>query len=601
LEKLLVDDSNFARAFSKLGYEKYIGFDTETYGLGIHDQAFAAQFAIQGSVFYFDLNSEEQRRETFERLAEIFADPSKVWFAHNAKFDLHRIYPYVGIPAGRVHCTQAVERLIFNQHQSYSLDACLKRRGRSKNNLVEAWIKENRAYTMEDIPGKKKRFKNKHYDQVPFDIMFEYGCDDAADVRWLGMDQRAAVNLSVEDSVYHRECLLVKTCLEMERTGVRVDPDYIQRGIDYESDRLDTAIRKATDEAGEEYRNGPKWLRAAFDKLGQSYDINPETQNPKFDKHALAGMQTPIAGTVREIRRAEKYIGTYYSSFDYYRCGSDNVLHASINQSGTDTGRFSYSDPNLQNVPKEEDFAEGSIQVRKCFIPREDYCFVMIDFDQQEFRLMLDYANERAVIHDIIDNGADVHQATADMVGVPRKQAKTLNFGLLYGMGVAKLAAALKISEAEAKHLRQVYFSKLPGVRRLIQDIQRTATSRGYIKTWAGRRIYFPDPEWAYKAPNHLIQGGCGDIAKHAMNELSAVLRPYRSNMLIQVHDEIVFEIHKDELEIVDQLRLTMENVYQPRNGMKLTCGVEHSWVSWGKQDVREGFPTASTETTTFP
>jgi DNA polymerase I-like protein with 3'-5' exonuclease and polymerase domains len=85
------------------------------------------------------------------------------------------------------------------------------------------------------------------------------------------------------------------------------------------------------------------------------------------------------------------------------------------------------------------------------------------------------------------------------------------------------------------------------------------------------------------------------------MNELSAVLKPYRSNMLIQVHDEIVFEIHKDELEIVDQLRLTMENVYQPRNGMKLTCGVEHSWVSWGKQDVREGFPTASTETTTFP
>jgi len=291
------------------------------------------------------------------------------------------------------------------------------------------------------VEGKGKEVVLKHYDKVPFDIMFEYGCIDAEEVYFLGQHQLDKIELYHYEDIYENESNLNKACAAMETVGVKIDVDYTRKAMKHEQDRLEELKKKATAECGEEYRNGPKWLRAAFDKHGQRYDINPKTGNPIFDRDALEKMESPIAALVKSIRTREKYISTYYSSFLYFRDRED-VVRANIKLAGTDTFRFSYSDPNLQNVPKEEDFEKGAIQVRKCIVPREDYCFVMIDFDQQEFRLMLDYAGETAVIKDIVENGADVHQATADMVGIKRKPAKQLIFGLLYGMGTGLLAHA---------------------------------------------------------------------------------------------------------------------------------------------------------------
>lgn len=567
---------------------------------------FALQIASKEAAYYFNFHDYGQgyvldRYETLDRLKSLFNRERNTWFIHNAKFDLHRLANDGASLGGRVHCTQAVERILYNQYTRYSLDACLRRRGRAKDDKVAEYVKKNKLHTTYEVEGKKRKIKELHYDQVPFDIMFEYGCHDVEDVLFLGLEQlKDMKDCETKYELYINECELTRTCLVMERQGVKVDKDYINSAKEYESGCLEDAKSEASELAGEEYRNGPKWLRAAFDRCGQRYDINTKTGNPIFDKAALEKMESPIAGIVKEIRTREKYIGTYYSNF-LYLGGDDGIIHANIRQSGTDTGRFSYSDPNLQNVPKEEDFEKGQIQVRKCFVPREDYCFVMIDFDQQEFRLMLDYAGERELIHQINEEGLCVHQATANMVGIERKPAKTLNFGLLYGMGVEKLGKALGISTPEAEELRGLYFSRLPNVQRTIKDIKRTAKNRGYINTWAGRRLWFDkkvyDPDTgklmdlSFKAPNHLIQGGCGDIARFAMNELHKFLEPTRSRMLIQVHDEIVFEIHKDELWLVDGLKRIMEETYTPQNGMKLTCGVEHSWVSWGKQDVVDGHP----------
>ena len=596
MTKILVTEENLSEALDIINAEDYIGFDTETYGLGIYDDMFSMQIATKAHEFYFNFQDYPSKPFVWDKfelltfLAELWRDSSKTWFIHNAKFDLHRIYNHNWVLWGRVHCTQAIARIIYNQHISYSLDACVKRAfNESKDDAVEKYIKEHKLYTWQDIEGKKKRIKNKHYDQVPFEIMFDYGCSDVELVRKLGMYQLDKLPPDSQE-VYERECKLVKTCLDMERIGIKIDKEYVAYAKEEEKRLLEKAKESATEQANEEYKSGPKWLKAAFDRLGQSYRINSKTGNPMFDKDELAGMDSPIARTVREIRTREKYIGTYYSSFQHFG-GVGGIVHANIRQSGTDTGRFSYSDPNLQNVPKEEDFAKGELQVRKCFVPRENHCFVMIDFDQQEFRLMLDYAGETGLIKKIMDDGLCVHQATADMCGIARKPAKMLNFGLLYGMGYAKLANALSIPPAEAKELKRLYFSRLPKVQKLINGVVSQAESRGYIKTWAGRRLYFPDSELAYKAPNHLIQGGCGDIAREAMNRLSDLLMMYDTNMLVQVHDEILFEVPNDELELVIALKQTMEDVYIPHNGMRLTCGVEHSWVSWGKQDVEDGEP----------
>jgi DNA polymerase-1 len=261
----------------------------------------------------------------------------------------------------------------------------------------------------------------------------------------------------------------------------------------------------------------------------------------------------------------------------------------------------------------------------------------MIDFDQMEYRLMLDYAGEKQLI-ELVKSGLDVHEATAQMMStesrtVSRDEAKTINFMLLYGGGTAKLAMALfptKLPEKELKlvfeainfwsrfdlaakeafnkidpalvehdkpflrkaaELKELYFEKLPAVKKFIKSVQNVAIERKTLVNWMGRVYQFPVPESAFKAPNYLIQGGCADIVKIAMGRIAERLRGLKSRMVVQVHDEVVFEIHRDELNIVPELKQILESVY-PAKYLPLTCGVDHSWVSWS--DKVEGLPNAN-------
>lgn len=570
--------------------EPELGFDTETYGVGFNDRLFAIQVATAREVFYFNFHYYDESveclpRTYISRLADALEDKSKIWYIHNAKFDLRRMALEGLYFEGSVHCTQMAERFVYNQHVSYSLKACLKRIGLEKDDAVEEYITKNKLWDWEERAGKKTRSKKKYYEKVPFDIMFRYGCIDAEAVRALGQHQREILR---DETYYENDLELEKVCYLMEERGILTRTEYATNGYEYEIAKKEEAVQKLTELAGEPYKSGPKWLRNTFDKFGVSYEVNTKTNNPIFDKKALSKIQHPIVDQILAYRRHEKYAGTYYATYK-----EQSQVHAFIKTWGTDTGRFSYAEPNLQNVPKEEELDETiPYQVRGCFRPREDHCFVMVDFDQQEFRLLLDYAGEHDLIRRINDHGEDVHQATADMVGVTRKMAKTLNFGLLYGMGAEKLASALGCSVLEAKKIKRQYFARLPKVQRFIRRVIETAESRGHIKTWVGRKLYFPNSDLAYKAPNHLIQGGCGDIARQAMVQLQkAIFENVNSKMILQVHDELLFEVRKDELDIIDAIVNIMENTYIPFNGMRLTCGVEHSWESWGKRYVKEGKP----------
>ena len=607
---ILVTDLNIHSVVQTLLNERYIGFDTETYGILRTDDFFSMQFAVEGNSYYVNCKEEGDvfrwgRAEILNKLAPVFSDENKTWFAHNAKFDMHRLAMHGYRLVGRVHCTQAIERIIYNQHMQYSLDACLKRIGRKKNDLVEAEIKDNKLYTMVKTDSKKTKVKVKHYDRVSFNTMFQYACQDAEDVRVLGLSQLARLEgIDGYGKVYDTETRLTKAAFELELEGVKINLDYAKSGRLYEENCYRQEISKVEEITGRPYQSGPKWLSSVLDETGVKYATNPKTGNPIFDRKALAEIRSPITESIIKARTHEKFATTYYAAF--LERNINGRIYATVNQAGTDTGRFSYSDPNLQNVPKEENITDG-YQVRKCFEPDDDFCFVMIDYDQQEFRLMLDYAGERKLIKRIMDEGLDIHQAVADMMGVARKPAKSLNFGLLYGMGEGKLAMTLGlpthieiingkevVRSREARALMDLYFSSLPSVKFLLKNLQDTAKARGYIKTWTGRRLYFPDRELVYKAGNHLIQGGCGDIAKRAMVELVDCCKPLRSKVLMQIHDEFIFKVHKDEFDIVPKLRSIMENIYTPKNGMYLTCGVEHSWKSWGKQDVVSGTPTRS-------
>ena len=240
-------------------------------------------------------------------------------------------------------------------------------------------------------------------------------------------------------------------------------------------------------------------------------------------------------------------------------------------------------------MSKEEDLSEKYL-IRRSFVPRPDHCFVMLDYSQMEYRMMLDYAGEMELIEQV-KNGMDIHEATAQMMGVSRREAKTLNFMLLYGGGAQKLADALGLSLEEAQKLKALYFDKLPKVRSFIRKCVKVAEQRGYIVAWSGRVLRYPDSDFAYKAPNGLIQGGCADVVKHAMVECHSFLAHYKSKMLVQVHDELLFEMHKDELALVPRLQGIMEGAY-PYKHLPMEVGVDHSWVSWA--DKVEGLPNGN-------
>jgi DNA polymerase-1 len=488
-------------------------------------------------------------------------------------------------------------RLIKNNHLSYSLDACVRRvHGYDLGKLgVDEYISKHKLYDIVDIPGKLRKEKKKHYYKVPFALMAEYGERDGKLVRDLGVYQVNALKKEdINPNLIENEINLTKVCFHMEQRGIKLDLPYVRDSLKYREEELTKSKLDFFGVSGITYQRGPKCLVEAFTKLGE---FIPKTAkgNPCFAKEALSNRDSPIIEVLKRIREHEKFIDTYYSSFiNLSDCRG--IIRANILQGGTETGRFSYSSPNLQNIPKEDDRRKrNNYYVRKCFVPREGYFFVMIDYNQQEYRLMLDYAGERKII-DKINEGLDVHQATAELLTSPgyevtRKMAKTINFMLLYGGGTTTLANALQVPFDKAKQLKRVYFDQLPRVTEFLQRVRTTATGRGYIQNWFGRKCHYSQMKGSFIMPNHLIQGGCADIIKVAMVRIHDLLKGRKSSMLVQIHDEILLEVYDSERLLVPKIKEIMENVYRSKNNLRLTCGVEHSNVSFASIDKVKGLP----------
>ncbi len=386
--------------------------------------------------------------------------------------------------------------------------------------------------------------------------------------------------------VYENEKRLVKTCLGMEAKGILIDPDYVTRALEYERRQCEQAKKDFEADTGRAYKDSRKLFAEIFDERGERY---PKTAagNPSFAADVLETIDTPTTRLIQRVRDHEKRAGTYYSSFLHYS-DSHSRIHANIRAGGTKTGRFSYSNPNLQNVPKEDDEADLKKEyvVRGSFIPSPGNVFVSLDYDQVEYKLMLDYAGEKALIKRVMD-GEDLHQATADLVGISRKSAKTLNFAILYGAGIDLLAVNLGIKRREAEELRRKYFAKLPKVKHFIKKVMGVGEARGFVVNWMGRHCHINHRDFSYTLPNHLIQGGAADVIKVAMNQIDDYLKGKPAFMAVQIHDDILHEVDRNALDIVPHIRKVMESVYKPRNGMYLTVTPEVSEKSWAYRDFK--------------
>lgn len=621
MQKVFVKLADYHATLRALARDGKYSLDTETTGLrGYHnDKLFSIIIADAEAAYYFDFNG-TLPRSLLPLFQPVFDNPNSLWFIHNAKFDLMMLAREELFIKGTVHCTEAIGRVHRNNRLRYGLAFLASEIGESKSDKVMEYIKANDLYRVENgerIP---------EFNRVPLDIIFEYACQDAIACRKLGLYQEEKIygtetNGKPLSVVMENERKLTPVLFKMERNGIKIDRGYVEAARDYERDRMKKARTEFEEITGKEFTDSAKVLAPIFDSMGEFYPRTPKG-NPSFKADSLEGMTTPIAKLIIDFRDAQKKCNTYYENYLYY-ADKNGYIHANCRQGGTGTGRVSYSDPNLQNVNKESDTTNPWL-VRRSFIPSVGTFFLCPDYDQMEYRKMLEYAKQMDLI-EAVKGGLDVHEATAQMMGVPRNSAKTINFMLLYGGGIAKLCMALfkptlpheillaigriyiyemrsypdyphhmqlvsaipngvlqaNIAElVKAHELLEKYFERLPAVKTFIRNVQKVAKDRGHIVNWLGRRSYFGPGVPTHKAPNYLIQGGCADDVKIAMVRVGALLEGKKSRMLLQVHDELLFEIFYGEEYLIPLIKEIMEGAY-PYKYLPLTVGVDYATKSW--------------------
>jgi DNA polymerase-1 len=374
--------------------------------------------------------------------------------------------------------------------------------------------------------------------------------------------------------IYERDARLNKVVTDMEARGLRVNIPYLETMQPILEQQAEALKRDISDIAGAEYKAGPKWMRAYLDSKRLRYKIKPETGNPIFGAEGLANIDDPI---VKKVLKYHDIIHTI-SHFFY---GISNVLvdgrvYPFIRPYGAATGRMSYNNPNIHSMRGSEDGED--VTVRDLIIPSEGKIFCSLDFDQQEMRLLFDYAGEQGMIDKINDTGIDVHTLTATDLKIDRSTAKTINFALVYGLGIRNLAKKLGISIEKATRLREAYFRRYPKVDKLLRSVSSKGRSVGFVTNWFGRRLMLADPRLDYTMSNHLIQSSGADIIKNAMVEIYEQVPEV--HIMASIHDELLFEV--DDMGPIEKVKNIMENSYLPLNGMKMKVSIKRYDYGWG-------------------
>jgi DNA polymerase-1 len=617
---MIITMDNLRDVLASLGNRCAI--DSETTGFNAHKGAdlFSIIISDEKGDYYFNFQdygdgSPVLSKEAFGWINQATSSKPRVWFLQNAKFDMSFL-DKVGITLnGMILDLMFLDRLHNNQHMSYRLADIAKRWGEAKEgDAVEEWLgnKKNGAVFDETCPISGKEYQVKQYQKVPFSIISKYGLADGKAT--FGSGTKLIEALHIEEKKFpqkpllplvHTEAQLTRTLYDMEKVGVQIDVPYCKEALVFFKGRIQQLEATFKSLTGLEYKKGTTVFEEVFKDERDKWK-KTEKGNWRWDASIVGVFKHPAAKVVIELAEAKKQ-SDYFANF-LFHCDGFGVLHTNFKQSGTVTGRLSSADVNLQNLTSadkyDEDSAASIYPVRKAFIPRPGFFFVMCDYSQNEFRLLLDYARPKDLVQRVL-SGEDVHTATATVAGVSRKEAKTVLFLSIYGGGVAKLVSQLytpvgsqdqvsalfkqlngwrfrddKEREAfltcteemkahdtplieKAYSIQQSIFRAAPEIKQLLKSIQAKADERGVILNWAGRRLHFPDKRWTYTAPNHLIQGGSADIMKIALNRVAEYLADKKSRMVLTIHDEIILECaHEEAHEVPEQVCKIMSEVY---------------------------------------
>jgi DNA polymerase-1 len=558
--KLVETEADIQALVALLSKQKQFVFDTETTNIDVYSaELVGLSFAIKAhEAWYLSMPVErEECQKKLELLRPLFEDESILKIGQNLKYDISMLAQYGISVKGKLFDTMLAHYLL-EPEQRHNMDY-----------LAEVYLNYI-TIPIEDLIGKGRMQKTMR--EVPVELVKEYAAEDA-DIT-LQLYEKLLPLLKengVEKLFYEIEMPLVPVLSRMEANGVRIDTENLQQiseAFGVEIHKIEEEIYKA---AGMPFNiASPKQLgEVLFEKL----HIDEKAKKTKTGQYATGedvlqklSHKHPIIQMILDYRSFTKLKSTYLDALPALVNPKDGLIHTSYNQAVTATGRLSSNNPNLQNIPVR---TEKGREIRRAFVPRSpEYTLLAADYSQIELRIIAHLSQDPAMVNDF-NLGHDIHAATAAKVfHVPmdqvtkeqRSRAKAVNFGIIYGMSAFGLAERMELSRSEAADIIKKYFEEYAGIKEYMNRSIALARERGYAETILGRRRYLRDINGANSvvrgfaernAINAPIQGSSADMIKIAMIGIHEELERLKmqSKMILQVHDELVFDAHLDELD----------------------------------------------------
>ena len=587
------EEGEFKKLLSRIENAKEFAVDTETSCRSpIESELVGISVSLEKEeAFYIPVGHREDKNLDINLVLKVFKpllEDNKIKkTGQNLKFDLEVLKNY-GIDLNGIGFDTMLASYLLNPSS----------RQHSLSNLALEYL-DYRMIPISDLIGSGK--KQKSFAEVPVKSATSYSCEDAdITLRLKEILEPRLKNYSLDKLFYEVELPLIQVLAGMELIGVSIDVEYLKElssRMDIELSRIINQIYKM---AGKEFNlNSPKQLsKVLFEDMGLT-PIRKTTKktiaSTDFGVLEELAKVHPLPQKLLEYRQLFKLKSTYIDALPALVNKKTKRVHTSFNQTVTATGRLSSSEPNLQNIPIKTEI--GS-RIRKGFVPRnEDYLLLSADYSQIELRILAHFSEDETLM-DSFFKGEDIHTRTASEVfGVPldkvtpeqRRQAKTANFAIIYGVSAYGLSQQTDMTPKEASMFIDIYFKRYPRVQAHLENLIEKARKDGYVTTLLGRRRYIPEidspnrqkREFAERvAINTPHQGSAADLIKVVMIVIARELKDKKSKMILQVHDELVFEVHKPELdEVKAMVKDKMENTIRLKVPVKVDIKVGKNWL----------------------
>ena len=565
----LLTEADLNRWVEKLKQAKLFALDTETDNLDyMAANLVGISFALEnGEAAYLPLQLDYlgapktlEKTTALALLKPILENPAIQKVGQNFKYDL-TIFARNGIDVQGVAFDTMLESYVLNSTGRHNMDDLAKR------------YLGHQTISFEEIAGKGKNQLT--FNQIPLEKAAEYAAEDAdvtmklQQVLW----EKLSKEPTLEKLFKEMELPLLSVLSRMERRGVLIDSDALFLQSNEIANRLSELEEQAYVLAGQPFNlaSTKQLQEILFDKLGLPVIQKTPKGAPSTNEEVLEELafSHELPKVLVEHRGLSKLKSTYTDKLPQMVNPQTGRVHTSYHQAVTATGRLSSSDPNLQNIPIRNE--EGR-RIRQAFIAREGFTIVAADYSQIELRIMAHLSQDQGLIN-AFTQGKDIHRSTAaEIFGVAldevtseqRRNAKAINFGLIYGMSAFGLSRQLGIGRADAQSYMDLYFKRYPGVQTFMHDIREKAKAQGYVETLFGRRLYLPDINSSNGmrrkaaervAINAPMQGTAADIIKRAMIQLDQKLQNDPDiAMIMQVHDELVFEVRSEKVAFYSEL-----------------------------------------------